>query len=258
MAGRFDRKVAIVTGGVSGIGAAITQRLAEEGAFVVAADINAELTATATATFGENVMGRTTDVTNEDDFKALVAEAVESFGTLDMMFNVAGGARAGSLTETSLKDWDFTIRLNLHSVFLGIQQAARQFISEKKSGAIVNIASLNSIVPMHTGGGYATSKAGAVMLTRQAALELAEFGIRVNALSPGLIATPMAKAMLDIPAARDAYLERIPFKRVGEPSEIAAAALFLASDDASYISGDNLVVDGAWSTSGFPDLRPFL
>lgn len=256
--GRFAGKVAIVTGGVSGIGATITQRLIAEGASVVVADINAELIASAAETFGERVWGRRTDVTDEADFSALVAETVERFGTLDALFNVAGGSRAGTITDISFEDWDFTVRLNLYSAFNGTRLAARQFLAEGKAGAIVNIASLNSLVPMHFGVGYTAAKAGAVMLTKQAALELGEHGIRVNAVSPGLVATPLTKSLTDIPGVQAAYDERIPLRRAAAPEEIAAAALFLASDDASYISGDNLVVDGAWQTTGYPDLRPFM
>lgn len=258
MSERFAGKVAIVTGGVSGIGAKITERLVAEGASVVAADINADLVATATDTFGEKVVGRRTDVTDEADFEGLIADTVARFGTLDAVFNVAGGSKPGSLMDISFADWDFTVHLNLYSAFLGTRLAARQFVKEGKAGAIVNIASLNSIVPMHLGVGYTAGKAGAVMLTKQAALELGEHGIRVNAVSPGLVSTPLTRGLRDIPGVDDAYFERIPLKRAAEPEEVAAAALFLASDDASYISGDNLVVDGAWATSGYPDLRRFL
>ena len=258
MSERFAGQVAIVTGGVSGIGAKITERLVAEGASVVAADINADLVATATDTFGEKVVGRRTDVTDEGDFEGLIADTVARFGTLDMVFNVAGGTKPGTLMDISFADWDFTVRLNLYSAFLGTRLAARQFVTEGKPGAIVNIASLNSIVPMHLGVGYTAGKAGAVMLTKQAALELGEHGIRVNAVSPGLVSTPLTRGLRDIPGVDDAYFERIPLKRAAEPEEVAAAALFLASSDASYISGDNLVVDGAWATSGYPDLRRFL
>jgi meso-butanediol dehydrogenase / (S,S)-butanediol dehydrogenase / diacetyl reductase len=258
MTHRFENRVAIVTGGVSGIGAAITERLVTEGARVVVADINAEAVAAATATFGENVVGRRTDVTDEADVAGLVAETVERFGTLDAFFNVAGGSRAGTLTDISFADWDFTVRLNLYSAFNGTRLAARQFLAEGKPGVIVNVASLNSIVPMHFGVGYTAAKAGVAMLTKQAALELGEQGIRVNAVSPGLVATPLTNGLTDIPGVQDAYDERIPLRRAAQPAEIAAAALFLASDDASYISGDNLVVDGAWATTGYPDLRRFL
>lgn len=257
-AGRFAGKVAIVTGGVSGIGAKLTERLVAEGASVVVADINAELVAAASETFGPNVHGRRTDVTDEDDFAGLVAATVEKFGTLDALFNVAGGSRAGTLTDISFADWDFTVRLNLYSAFNGTRLAARQLLAEGKPDTIVNVASLNSLVPMHFGVGYTASKAAAVMLTKQAALELGEHGIRVNAVSPGLVATPLTKGLTDIPGVQEAYDERIPFRRAAQPEEIASAALFPASDDASNISGDNLVVDGAWSTTGYPDLRKFL
>ncbi|GAB3062223.1 SDR family NAD(P)-dependent oxidoreductase [Sediminivirga luteola] len=258
MTERFSGKVAIVTGGVSGIGAKITERLAAEGARVVAVDINEELVAEAGRAYGPQVSGERADVTDEDAFASVVARTVEQHGTLDLMFNVAGGSRAGSLTEISYEDWDFTVRLNLHSAFLGTRLAARQFLAEGKAGAIVNVASLNSVVPMFLGVGYTASKAGAVMLTKQAALELGEHGIRVNAVSPGLVATPLTQGLRSIPGVDEAYFERIPFRRPAEPEEIAAAAVFLASDDASYISGDNLIVDGAWATTGYPDLRPFL
>lgn len=256
--GRFDGKVAVVTGGVSGIGAKITERLVAEGAKVMVADINAELVATATDTFGPSVVGRRTDVTSEADFERLIADTVETFGTLDIVFNVAGGSKSGSLTEISFEDWDFTVRLNLYSAFNGTRLGARQFLKEGKKGNIVNVASLNSLVPMFFGVGYTASKAGAVMLTKQAALELGESGIRVNAVSPGLVATPLTSGLTGIPGVMEAYNERIPLRRPAQAEEIAAAALFLASDDASYISGDNLVVDGAWSTTGYPDLRPFI
>lgn len=258
MSARFQNRVAVVTGGVSGIGAKITERLVAEGARVVVADINEDLVASARETFGDAVTGVRADVTKEEDVQAVVDAAVEAHGTLDAMFNVAGGSRAGGLLDLSAEDWDFTVRLNLYSAFYGTRSAARRFIADGKPGSIVTIASLNSLVPMFFGAGYTASKAGAVMLVKQAALELAEHRIRVNAVSPGLVSTPMTGGLRDIPGVDDAYMDRIPMKRAAEPAEIAAAALFLASDDASYISGDNLVVDGAWATSGYPDLRPFL
>lgn len=266
MSDRFTDKIAIVTGGVSGIGAAITRRLVAEGATVVVADINADLTASATETFGDRVTGRRTDVTDEAEVDALVAETVAAHGRLDLFFNVAGGSRSGTITDISVADWEFTLKLNLHSVFLGTRAAARQFLAQPEPatgsaagrGAIVTIASLNSLVPMHFGVGYTASKAGAVMLTKQAALELGGSGIRVNAVSPGLVDTPLTQGLLGIPGVSEAYYDRIPARRAGTPEEIAAAALFLASDDASYVSGENLVVDAGWSVTGYPDLRPFL
>ncbi|UNX54768.1 SDR family oxidoreductase [Georgenia sp. TF02-10] len=258
MSERFRDKVAVVTGGVSGIGASITERLAAEGARVLAVDINEQLAGTATDTFGPSVTGHVADVTDEGAYDGAIARAVSELGGLDMVFNVAGGSKAAPLVAMSYADWDFTIRLNLYSAFLGTKLAANHFIAEGKPGAIVNVASLNSFVPLQFGAGYSASKAAVVMLTKQAALELAEHGIRVNAVSPGLVDTPMTAAMTQAPPVRDAFLERIPLNRAAQPQEVAAAALFLASEDASYISGDNLVVDGAWATSGYPDLRKFM
>lgn len=254
MTQRFADKVAIVTGGVSGIGAEITRRLVAEGARVVAVDINRDLVAAASREFGDSVVGQLADVTDEAAFAGVLDRAVAEFGTLDVLFNVAGGSKTAPLISMSYADWDFTVRLNLYSTFLGTQLAARQFIADGKPGSIVNVASLNSFVPLKFGAGYSASKAGAVMLTKQAALELAEHGIRVNAVSPGLVDTPLTAGMAQAPGVLDAFLARIPMGRAAQPQEIATAALFLASDDASYISGDNLVIDGGWATTGYPDL----
>ena len=254
----FENSVAVVTGGVSGIGAAITQRLVDRGAQVLVADINADAVAAATETFGPNVAGHRTDVTDESSMEALFAAAVERFGTIDAVYNVAGGSKPGAIVDMDLATWDFNIKLNLYGAFLGTKLGAKQFLAEGKAGAIVNIASLNSQVPMHFGAGYSTAKAGVVMLTKNAALELGEKGIRVNAVSPGLVSTPLTGGLLGLDGVMEAYLDRIPAKRPAGPDEIAGVALFLASPDASYVNGENIVVDGAWATTGYPDLRPFM
>ena len=204
MSQRFHDRVAVVTGGVSGIGAAITRRLVGEGARVLAVDINKQLVDSASEAFGPGVVGHLADVTDEQAFEAALARAAGEFGTIDALFNVAGGSKAAPLTDMSYQDWDFSIRLNLYSAFLGTRGAARLFIRERKAGVIVNIASLNAFTPMHFGAGYTASKAAVVMLTRQAALELAEHGIRVNAVSPGLVATPMTQWLTAAPPVKDA------------------------------------------------------
>src|SRR5690606_16720332 len=158
--------VAIITGGVSGIGAKITERFVAEGGKAVVADINEELVSKATEMFGDAVTGVRTDVTDEAEFQKLIDKTIELHGSFDTIFNVAGGSKAGTLTEISFEDWDFTVRLNLYSAFIGTRLAARHFMAEKKDGSVVNIASLNSIVPMHFGVGYTAAKAGAVMLTK--------------------------------------------------------------------------------------------
>ncbi len=258
MPGRFEGKVALVTAGVSGIGAKIVERLVSEGAKVAIVDINARLVADSPEAYGSSAFGYVADVTKEASFQDAIAATRERFGALDLLFNVAGGSRPAGLLDISYDDWDFTVRLSLYSAFIGTRLAAREFLAAGKKGSIVNIASLNAHVPMFFGVGYTAAKAGVVMLTKQAALELGEHGIRVNSISPGLVSTPLTAGMRDVPGINEAYYQRIPFQRAAEPEEIAGAALFLASDDASYISGADLIVDGAWSTTGYPDLRPFL
>jgi meso-butanediol dehydrogenase/(S,S)-butanediol dehydrogenase/diacetyl reductase len=253
---RFEDKVAVVTGAASGIGLSIVRQLLGHGARVVGGDINGGLLETVGKELGEGFAGLAGDVTHESHAEALVALAVEKFGGLDLAFNVAGGNRAGYLVDLSEADWSFVIDLCLKGVFLGMKHQARQMMRQG-GGAIVNIASLNAHVPMHAGAAYATAKAGCEMLTKNGALEWGHRGIRVNAVLPGLVQTPLTKPHFEDPERLAAFNARIPMGRPAQPAEIAGPALFLASDAASYVSGASLVVDGAWSTSGYPDMRPF-
>jgi meso-butanediol dehydrogenase / (S,S)-butanediol dehydrogenase / diacetyl reductase len=255
---RFENLVAVVTGGVSGIGAAITRRLIEEGARVAVADINADAVAQVSETYGDAALGVTADVTSEPDMERLFATAAERFGSVDAVFNVAGGTRPGRILDMDLAHWEFNIRLNLSGAFLGTRLGAKQFIAQGRPGTIVNIASLMGAVPQPMGAGYSSAKAGVVMLTRTAAVEFANRGIRVNAVSPGLVSTPLVGILTDDPRTRQAFLDRIPAKRPAEPEEIAAVALFLASSDAAYVNGENVTVDGGWQNTGYPDLRGLL
>lgn len=258
---RFAGKVAVVTGAASGIGLAITQRLLAEGAKVVGLDLRA----IETLDLGADFAGVAGDVTQEAAAETLVATAVERFGAVHAAFNVAGGARPGYIVDLAADDWDFTVDLCLKGVFLGIKHQARQMMRQAPggsasgagAGSIINIASLNAHVPMHAGSAYVAAKAGVEMLSRNAALELAEFGIRVNAILPGLVQTPLTRRHFDNPDALAAFEARIPMGRPAQPGEIAAPALYLASDDASYVNGASLLVDGAWAVSGYPDMRPF-
>ena len=253
---RFEGKVAMVTGAASGIGQAIARRLHAEGASVLGGDQNVEGLEEMQSELDARFFGRAGDVTVEADVALMVEAACEQFGGLDHAFNVAGGNRAGYLLDLEADDWDFTIDLCLKSVFLCIKHQARRLI-RRKSGSIVNIASLNAHVPMHAGAAYATAKAGVEMLTKNAALEFADQGIRVNAVLPGLVETPLTRRHFDNPDALAAFVARIPQGRAAQPEEIAAPALYLASDDASYVNGGTLLVDGAWAVSGYPDMRPF-
>jgi NAD(P)-dependent dehydrogenase (short-subunit alcohol dehydrogenase family) len=256
-AARYAGKVAVVTGGASGIGEAVCRRLLAEGASVVAGDINSERLDSLAAELGGNFHGVTADVSLEADVERLVAETGR-FGPLDCAFNVAGLGRGAPIIDHSADDWNFVLGVCLNGVFLAMKHEGRLMTGGGRGGAILNISSLNSEVPMFGGSAYCTAKAGVAMLTKCGALELAAAGIRVNAVSPGLTDTPLTAMAREIPGVQDAYMERIPFKRAATPEEIAAAALYLTSDDAGYVSGVNLFVDGAWATTGYPDLRPYL
>ena len=258
---RFAAKIALVAGGASGIGLAITRRLVAEGARVVVGDVNQDGLGAVRAELGASVVGLTCDVTREADAAALVAAAVEHFGRLDAAFNVAGASRPGYIVDLAEDEWDFTVDLCLKGVFLGMKHQARQMMRQgprdRSGGAIVNIASLNAHVPMFAGSAYVSAKAGVEALTKNGALEFAEHGIRVNAILPGLVQTPLTRRHFDNPDALAAFVQRIPLGRPAQPEEIASPCLYLASDDASYVSGASLLVDGAWAVSGYPDMRPF-
>ncbi len=254
---RFAGKTAVVTGGASGIGLAITRRLIAEGGSVAVGDVNMDRLDELTAELGASFIAVATDVTKESDIEQLVTAAVDRFGAVNTAFNVAGGARPGYIVDLTESDWNFTVDLCLKGVFLAMKHQARQMMRQGQGGTIVNIASLNAHVPMHAGSAYVAAKAGVELLSRNGALEFAEFGIRVNAILPGLVQTPLTRRHFDNPDALAAFVARIPMGRPAQPEEIAAPALYLASDDASYVSGASLLVDGAWAVSGYPDMRPF-
>jgi NAD(P)-dependent dehydrogenase (short-subunit alcohol dehydrogenase family) len=253
--GRFAGKVAVVAGGASGIGLAILRGLHREGAQLVCGDVSEERLAGVAAEFDARVATTRCDVTREAEVEAMMALAVSRFGALDCAFNVAGASRPGYIVDLAESDWDFTVDLCLKGVFLGMKHAARHMLG--RGGAIVNIASLNAHVPMHGGAAYASAKAGVEMLTKNGALEMTPDGVRVNAILPGLVETPLTRRHFDNPAAHAAFLQRIPMGRAAQPEDIAGPALFLASEEARYVSGASLLVDGAWAVSGYPDMRPF-
>jgi meso-butanediol dehydrogenase/(S,S)-butanediol dehydrogenase/diacetyl reductase len=254
---RYEGKVAIVTGAASGIGLAIVRRVAAEGGRVAAGDVNVESLDRLQQELGDAVTVLRADVTREGDLEALVDTAVDRFGRVDASFSAAGiVGSAAPVWELTEQDWDKTINVCLKGCFFAVKHVARRLIQQGEGGAIVNIASLMSQVPVWGVSHYTVAKAGIEMLTKNAALELGEHRIRVTTVSPGLIATPMTEPGLQIPGVLDGYLERIPMGRVGTPDDIASAAAFLASDEASYLSGANIFVDGAWAVTGHPDFRP--
>lgn len=253
----LEGKVAIVTGGASGIGYAMVQNLLEAGAKVGVADLNEEKLKELEQQHKGNLLGVVTNVTKEDDIKNLVKKTTEAFGGLDIAFNVAGASKSGAIIDQPEEDWDFTVDLCLKGVFLSLKHEAK-YMKEHGGGAIVNVASLNAHVPMHYGAAYSSAKAGVEMLTKNAALEMAKYDIRVNAILPGLVSTPLTSSLTDVDAINDAYLERIPMERAGDPKEIAGPALFLVSDEASYVNGVSLIVDGGWAVTSYPDLSKFM
>ena len=250
-------KIAIVTGGASGIGLAIVQRLLKENVKVAVADVNIEKLIELEAEHQGNLISCLTNVTIESDIEALIKKTVDTFGGLHYAFNVAGASKAGSIVDQSEEDWDFTVDLCLKGVFLSIKHEARH-MKDNGGGVIINVASLNAQVPMFYGAAYSSAKAGVEMLTKNAALELTQHNIRVNAILPGLVATPLTNELTKVKAIESAYMERIPMKRAAQSDEIAGPALFLVSDNASYINGASIVVDGGWAITGYPDLSKFI
>lgn len=252
----LDGKVAVVTGGASGIGYTIVERLLEHNVKVAIGDLNEDKLKEIEAQFPDQVVGVIANVTSESDVKNLVDTAVKQFGQLDYAFNVAGISKTGLIIDQPYEDWKTTVDVVLNGVFLSVKHEAQAM--KEHGGAIVNIASLNSHVPMFYGGAYVAAKAGVEMLTKNAALELAQHKIRVNTILPGLIRTPLTAGFFENEDLEAAFIERIPENRAAEPNEVAGPSVFLVSDDASYITGTSLVVDGGWEITGYPDLSKFM
>ena len=257
-AGRLADKVAVITGGASGMGKATVLRFLHEGAKVVVADFNAatgaEVMSEAHAEgFADAVRFVKTDVAQEQDVEAMLQLAVSEFGRLDIVFNNAGvGGAIGPLTETTVQAWDYTMDVLAKSVFLGMKHAARIFQRQDDGGVIINTA---SIAGLSGDGGpmvYSAAKAAVISLTQSAAVELARDRIRVNAICPGFIATPLAAAG-NVEAAEAQFTKAQPWPDFGRGEHIAGAALFLASDDAAFVTGEAVVVDGGLTAAG-PEL----
>jgi glucose 1-dehydrogenase len=243
---RLEDQVAIVTGAASGIGRACAQLFAKEGAAVVVADIDTEKAREVVEAI-EAEGGRAklvkTDVGDARQAQRLVDQTIEAFGRLDILINNAGIIKTADFLEISEADFDAVLRVNLKGVFLVGQAAARQMVRRGK-GAIVNMSSANAVVAIPNQVPYVTSKGAVNQLTKVMALALAEKGIRVNAIGPGSILTDLLKVVMDDEAARKKILSRTPMGRCGDPLEVAKVALFLASDDASYITGQCIYPDG--------------
>ena len=240
---KLANKTALVTGASQGIGLACAQRLVREGARVMLADVRLEVAAAAEA-LGDAARFIVADVSQKSDVDALFAATFDAFGQLDILVNNAGVTHAADFLDLTEEDFDRVLRINLKSMFLCSQAAARDMV-KRKSGCIINMSSVNAELVIPNQVPYVVSKGGVNQLTRVAAISLAQHGIRVNAIGPGTILTELAKqAVLGSPEARHTILSRTPLGRCGEPEEVAAIAAFLASDDASYITGQTLYADG--------------
>ena len=246
----LDGKIAIVTGAAGGIGHAITDRFLREGAKVVMADIDADKAGRALE--GLEKLGECrfvkADVGKRLDVHNLVAAAIDAFGDIDILVNNAGIVHRADFLDLTEDDFDRVMRVNLKGAFLAGQAVARFMVEKVEKGggpgAIINMSSVNAVLAIANQVPYSVSKGGVSQLTRVMALSLAQHGIRVNAIGPGSIMTDMLASVNDDPAARNRILSRTPLGRVGEPAEIAAIAAFLASDDASYITGQTIYADG--------------
>lgn len=240
---KLANKIALVTGASQGIGLACAQRLVREGARVMLADVRPE-GAAAAAALGDSARFFCADVSQKSDVDALVEATLAAFGRIDILINNAGVTHAADFLDLTEEDFDRVLRINLKSMFLCSQAAARDMV-KRQSGCIINMSSVNAELVIPNQIPYVVSKGGVNQLTRVAAISLAQQGIRVNAIGPGTILTELAKqAVLSSPEARHTILSRTPLGRCGEPEEVAAIAAFLASDDASYITGQTLYADG--------------
>ncbi len=245
---QLEGKVAVVTGGSLGIGAGIAQRLASEGAAVAldyfARRDAADSVAAAITAAGGRALVVQADVSQVADVQRLISQAVSQFGRLDILVNNAGIEQPTPFENISEQQWDRQIGVDLKGVFFASQAAWRQFTAQGGGGVIINISSVHEELPMVGNAVYCVAKGGLRMLTRTLANELARRQVRMVNIGPGAIETPINQATLDDPVRKAALLGEIPLKRIGSPADIANAVVWLASDQASYVTGTTLFVDG--------------
>lgn len=248
--GQLAGRVAVITGAASGMGLATAQRFVSEGASVIIADFNVEAGQAAADQLGDSARFTRCDVSVEDDVASAVALANDAFGRLDIVFNNAGiGGAFGPITEIDADDWDQTFAVLVRGVFLGTKYAARALIEQGEGGSIINTASIAGL-----GGGagpqaYSAAKAAVINLSETTALELAPHSIRVNAICPGVIFTPLMHSG-DEADAEAVIAEYQPMPKRGEPEDIAGTALWLAGPDSAFVSGESIRVDGALLAAG--------
>ena len=243
---RLAGKRAIITGAGRGIGKATAVKLLREGASVLAVDIVPERIERAVSELKSlgPIESFTADVSKKSDCEAAVKACVDRFGGLDVLINNAGVAHFQPFLETTEEAWDHTMDVDLKGVFLMGQAAARQMVNQGKGGAIVNMASTNGLMGERELAAYNAAKAGVLLLTKTMAIELAQYNIRVNAVCPGFILTELALEGGATPEFVQEYTKKIPLGRYGRPEEVADLFAYLASDEASFITGEGVVIDG--------------
>ena len=246
----LDNKTAIVTGGARGIGRAIVQRFLEEGARVVLADIDEEAGSVVERELSAHGQIRfiACDVSERLDIRNLITETRDAFGDIDILVNNAGIVVGADFLDLDPEDFERVIKVNLTGYFLTGQAVARHMVDRVENGGppgtIINVSSVNAVLAIANQVPYTVSKGGINQLTKVMALSLAPYGIRVNGIGPGSIMTELLESVIDNPEVRTRILSRTPLGRIGEPTEVAGIAVFLASDDASYITGQTIYSDG--------------
>jgi glucose 1-dehydrogenase len=248
-------RVAIVTGAAQGIGRACAERFATDGARVIVSDVNAavgEVTTASILAAGGAATFVKADVASATDVAQLIRAAVEAYGRIDILVNNAGVIDSADFLDLTIADFDRVLGVNLRGSFMLAQGVARQMVAQIKAdtthahrpGTIINMSSVNAHFGLPDHVAYSISKGGLSQMTKAAAMSLAKYGIRVNAIGPGTINTEIVKAVADNPAAMQKIMSRTPLGRMGEPSEVAGIAAFLAGDDASYMTGQTIYPDG--------------
>ena len=245
---KLSGRKALITGAAHGIGQACALAFARAGADVVLLDIDSEGVEAAAAAIafetGQRAVGLPCDISDAGAARQAVAEAAALIGPIDLLLNNAGILAAGDILTASLEDFDRVLSVNLRAAFVIGQAVAQAMVASNLQGAIINMSSINAVMAIPTQLAYVTSKGAINQLTRAMALGLAPHGIRVNAIGPGTIATDILKGVITTPDAARGILSRTPLKRFGEPDEIGKVAVFLASEDASYFTGQTLYPDG--------------
>ena len=243
---RLKNKVALITGAARGIGLACAERFVAEGATVVIVDVMTEVGEVAAKRLGATYVN--CDVSKLTDVNATVAMVVRKFGGIDILINNAGISISGDFLEITEEDYDKVIDINLKGSFLMLQACAREMVKQvtagKPPGSIINMSSVNDTLAIPAIISYCVSKGGVSQLTRATSIYLAPHGIRVNAIGPGSIMTDMLKSVVGDKVAMNRVMSRTPMARIGEPAEIASIALFLASDESSYVTGQTIYADG--------------